>query len=492
MLKSKAIDILRSLSGEEFKKFGSFVESPYFNSNKGIIRLVSELKKYYPLFSHENLTEEFLYNKIYKTNRYSYSVMRNLMSELLYLSESFLLNNRLNNTLFSKHDNIIHLLDELQERGLDKLYNIRLTNLKKHLSKEKYDDTYFRHQIAVLNLILDDEYNKVTFKNSLNDIFFKKALFELCNIANSLYRNANSIYFSSMEINVDAEESCFFTFLKCIDIDRFLKEMKKFKSNELFIIDIYLKLVVLILNPENKKNYFEVKTLIFQNIKKFTNKEKYSLLNILRNYVMFSGIDNKNTISTERKSINLEMLDTIDFNKDKLESILGIIYIGVFLEAITKKDYRFAEEFAVKYSGQLRKEIRKDVTGFTSAYIHFIKANYEKALEVLSLVKPLNKVYFIHVKNLYLKIYYELGYYDEGLSLIDSYKHYLDKILNKFVKKNITNVTGYYLRLYRLKFNKDRYSEFDVVQLIKDIDSEKLNIESKWLLAKAQELKKLF
>jgi len=494
MLKSKAVDILRTFSKDEFTSFEKFTASPYFNTNNSIVRLVNELKIFHPDYESDILTEEYLYKKVFGKDKYSYSVMRNLMSLMLQLCESFLLNNRLNKDLLKSPDNILELLDEFQNRNIDNLFTLRLRNAEKIISREKYDSTHYKNNVRIINFILDDEYNKVSFKNNLKDIFFRKAIFELCFIANSLYRNANSINYISLENNIKAEESYFFIFLKCIDINKFLKETEKLRSSESVVIEIYFKLVLLILYPDNLNNYYEVKKSIFKNINKFSNREKYSLLNILRNYVLHEYSRGADIPNSEIRTINLEMLETIDFKKDKMESILGIIFIGIFLEAASKNEHKFAQEFIDKYSVQLRREIRKDIHGFASSYIEFMKRNYERSLEKLSHVKPPNKVYFIHIKQLYMKIYFELGHYDEGLSVIDSYRHYLDnkKDLNRDKRNYFMKICRSYLRLYRLKMSPEKYTDYDVVKFIRELQSDNLNIETKWMLSKAEELKKLF
>lgn len=494
MLKSKAIDILRTLSKEEYASFEKFTASPYFNSNNSIVRLVNELKIFHPDYDSDTLTEEYLYKKVFGKDKYSYSVMRNLMSLILQLCESFLLNNRLNKDLLKSPANILDLLDEFQSRNIDNLFSLRLRNAEKIISKEKYDSMHYRNNVRIINYILDDEYNKVSFKKNLKDIFFRKAIFELCFIANSLYRNANSINYISLENNIKAEESYFFIFLKCIDINRFIKETEKLRSSESVVIEIYFKLVLLILYPDNLNNYFEVKRSIFKNINKFSNPEKYSLLNILRNFVMHEYSRGVDSLNSEIRTINLEMLETIDFKKDKMESILGIIFLGIFLEAASKNEHKFAQDFIDKYSKQLRREIRKDIHGFASSYIEFMKKNYERSLEILSHVKPPNKVYFIHIKHLYMKLYFELGHFDEGLSMIDSYKHYLDKKidLNRDKRNYFIRICRSYLRLYRIKMNPEKYTDFEVVNFIRDLQSDKLNIDTKWILSKAEELKKLY
>lgn len=494
MLKSKAVDILRTFSKDEFASFEKFAASPYFNTNNSIVRLVNELKMFHPDYDSEILTEEYLYKKVFGKDKYSYSVMRNLMSLMLQQCESFLLNNRLNKDLLKSPANILDLLDEFQNRNIDNLFSLRLRNAEKIISKEKFDSIHYKNNVRIINFILDDEYNKVSFKNNLKDIFFRKAIFELCFIANSLYRNANSINYISLENNIKAEESYLFVFLKCIDINKFLKETEKFRSSESVVIEIYFKLVLLILYPDNKKIYYEVKKSIFKNISKFSNREKYSLLNILRNYVLHEYSSGADILNSEIRTINLEMLETIDFKKDKMESILGIIFIGIFLEAASKNEHKFAQDILDKYSVQLRREIRKDIHGFASSYIEFMKNNFERSLEILSHVKPPNKVYFIQIKHLYIKLYFELGHFDEGLSMIDSFKHYLDNKtdLNNDKRNYFVKIYRNYLRLYRLKMNPEKYTDYDVVNFIRELQSDNINIDTKWILSKAEELKKLF
>ena len=87
MLKSKALDILKTFSTEEFKRFEQFVSSPYFNTNKSVLKLVLELKKFYPDFNSDKMTEDYIYGRVYGKDKYSYSAMRNLMSGLIQLCD---------------------------------------------------------------------------------------------------------------------------------------------------------------------------------------------------------------------------------------------------------------------------------------------------------------------------------------------------------------------------------------------------------------------
>ena len=65
MLKSKVIEILRTLSADELKLFREFIRSPYHNKNKNVISLFEIIRKFSPSFNDPNLTKEKVFKKIF-------------------------------------------------------------------------------------------------------------------------------------------------------------------------------------------------------------------------------------------------------------------------------------------------------------------------------------------------------------------------------------------------------------------------------------------
>lgn len=486
-MKGKSLDIIKTFSEDEIKKFDLFLSSPYFNSKKSIVRLFKELRKFYPDFDSEDLTEEYLYSKVFKTGKYSYSVMKNQLSVLFQLCESFLLINKLNSSLDSS-DNIISLIDEYQKRDLENLYTNRLEILRRNLSEEKYDFNYYRRKVSEIDFFLEGEFNKAAFKKTLRDSFFKKSLYELCSITNSLYRNANSIHFIALENNVKTDDNYFFIFLNSIDVEKFLRDSAKIKDNENIIPEIYIRLVKLVLHPDELDNFYRVKKIIFDSMDKFTNLERYSLLNILRNYII-NNLSLAEIGSEEALSVNMKMLSSINFKQDKMESVLAVIYNGVFIQLVNSRGLKAAEKFVDEYSKQLRKEVKNDIIGYCKAIINFEKGKFETSLELLSKIKPPNIVYFVNIKKLYLKIYYELNYLDEGLSVMDTFRHFLDndKIINEERKSLMYKSLKYFNSIYKIKLNPGKFTGYDAEKLLKDIGKNKLNFELKWMMMKVDD-----
>src|SRR4030095_1171912 len=90
MKDTKIIKFLSLFTKEEFKKFGLFVSSPYFNRLNNVTRLYAILKKYHPDFKSKSLTKENIYKKIFPGQKYDDVKIRALFSYLLALAEKFI------------------------------------------------------------------------------------------------------------------------------------------------------------------------------------------------------------------------------------------------------------------------------------------------------------------------------------------------------------------------------------------------------------------
>ena len=89
MLKSKTLDILGALSPDEVKEFRIFLTSPYYNTNKTVLKFFDILIKFYPDFNQSSLTKENIYAKLHPGSKYKDEVIRNLLSRCFCLEKIF-------------------------------------------------------------------------------------------------------------------------------------------------------------------------------------------------------------------------------------------------------------------------------------------------------------------------------------------------------------------------------------------------------------------
>jgi hypothetical protein len=82
MIKSPSIEIIKTFSKDEFKRFVDFAESPYFNKNSNLLKTVKYLKRISPEFKGDKLEDEKMWTAVFGKKDFNYGVMKNLTHEL--------------------------------------------------------------------------------------------------------------------------------------------------------------------------------------------------------------------------------------------------------------------------------------------------------------------------------------------------------------------------------------------------------------------------
>ena len=90
MYKSNLIEILSSLSYKEVKNFVDFVNSPFYNKNEGVIKLMNYLRKYHGSYDEINSEKEKVFKKIFHGAVYNDAFLSSLIFKLNQLAEDFI------------------------------------------------------------------------------------------------------------------------------------------------------------------------------------------------------------------------------------------------------------------------------------------------------------------------------------------------------------------------------------------------------------------
>src|SRR6266498_953304 len=94
MKNSKLTTLLKTFSKEEMKRFGLFIDSPYFHTGRNLKPLYLLLKKNHPEFKSEKLLEEQIFRKLSlkeKFDKKKFSAyLRVLFTEMTKLANQFL------------------------------------------------------------------------------------------------------------------------------------------------------------------------------------------------------------------------------------------------------------------------------------------------------------------------------------------------------------------------------------------------------------------
>ena len=105
--------------GKELDNLKKFMQSPYFNTNKDLIKLFDELIKTFPDFSAD---KEVVFNKIYPKIKYNDETFRLQCSALNELIEMFLLQEHLKKNEFLKQQLLAEAYDKkrVYKKSLDR------------------------------------------------------------------------------------------------------------------------------------------------------------------------------------------------------------------------------------------------------------------------------------------------------------------------------------------------------------------------------------
>jgi hypothetical protein len=150
MNKSKLADVLKTFSKEEFRQFGKFVVSPFFNGRNEVIRFYESIKKGYPEFGSKQYSKENIFAKVYPKIAYKDTLMRKLISNLTKLAEEFIIQTAFKKEEFQKKK---YLLLEFRHRRLDNLFELFAARTEKLFENEKKNFEYFFNKSAFYNIL---------------------------------------------------------------------------------------------------------------------------------------------------------------------------------------------------------------------------------------------------------------------------------------------------------------------------------------------------
>ncbi|HMQ69749.1 MAG TPA: hypothetical protein PKA90_08655 [Ignavibacteria bacterium] len=492
MLKTSLIEILKTLSAEEIKKFDDFVSSPYFNKKTPVTKLWKTIKAYSPGFGSDRLDRKFIYSELFPGKEFNYGVMKNLIFELTRLAENFLITKSFEGNELTRK---IELLYELQDRELIELYNSRFDNIEKNSLEMSFsrnmlrEDFYYRMwKLYMNNWNFDNQFMHLKdFDKNINfssDFFLAFTMIK----AFIIYHNTEG---QKITHNFSRESVSIEIFLNKLHengiIDMVIHSMKVFSKDVSEVMNVYHKMFLSISDKNSIEKYFDFKSSLI-------DKEKLFSLNDLRGlYITLSnclGHLNSKDINKSRECLEIYDYrinnDLIITNEEQVWDQEFVRFISV---ACSQEKIDSIENFIDKVSGRIQNNSKENLLNFAKAHICFIKKDYGKALELLALIKYDLFTMKFYVKNLQLKIFYELNDLNSFMLALDSYKHFLYK--NKYVseKMKISNkkFCDFIERLYEQKINYDEYKFSEIKkEILEDHGKDVV-----WIVRKADELENM-
>jgi len=483
MIKSSAIEILKTFSDEELILFEEFISTPFHNKNVKVIRFFTLLKKYHPEYSGENLTKEYLFRQLNGNIKYKDTYIRNLFSDLHNLAETFL-----QYELISKDKTYERLLiEEIKNRDLYELAGKKINSFEKDVNSNKTkDQEYYLNKNFIYEMksfLIVDKTLTDSFRNEQISSIIKLFMITLME---------NSFYLSVEEQRVRVKHR--FDFLKHV-LKYMGDHLSDFEDSPLLMIYYYLWQCYFCNDDEKyflkAKEYFKK---YFSSLTKIDRKNIYSVMQVY--YI--NKID-RGEIAYNKKYLDflLEMLKLNVLSHKKKDSIGLNLYRNILILCTMLNETEILKKFISKYINFVDKLSRDAILAYSNSHLYFLSGNFEKALELcnkinfndLLLTGNDNLFFKKDIKTLTLKCLYELNAFENVISHIDTYKHFLrnSKLIKDEVKKKYMNFLNFVNQLLRLKNN---FEDSTLAVLKSKFLNTKELIHSDWISVKLKEFEK--
>lgn len=442
MENTSVISVLKTFSKEEIKEFDKFIISPYFNNQPSLTRFYEELKKYHPAFEEKKIERKKIFLAIYPGKVYSDDTVRRLTSDLKKLMDQYMyVKVQESNPVEARFLRSF----EFSRRGLLKEAEKELEQIIKTIGETgPISAQYIKNRLDY-----EDRYVQINLaKNKQSEIshnFKSEVEFLIYHFILRLSYYIHNIRVNQVIFNV--KEGAFVNeFISSINLEKIDKLMTigDYTGEIRKAMRIYVLFILNYVYEDNESYFTELKEALPEAIKFFQDFEKYNVYQIVEAicWQKMTSI-NRERYRRELFEINKMRLDAGVYLPDG-RSMRLMLYRQILTNALQLGEVNWAEEFVTKYSEKLPDPIRENMTKYANAHLLFERADFEASLAML------NKVDFdiftlkFDIRNLTMRIYIELNYIEEALSLMDTYKHFVAK--NKGVSEYYRNITENFLK----------------------------------------------
>lgn len=446
------IEYFNDLSKKEISKFKAFVNSPYHNPNKQVVKLFSYLRSKYPNIKESHLDKLAVFKGLFPDKSYNDETIRKLISDFNKVFESFLIQTEFKTDI--QQSNIL-LLRSLRKRGIKKRFESIMNDSMKQQKKQfSRDEMYYINQINLENEYYYFYFDKFKFtfakclQNKSDNIDFN-FIFQKLHTFNEMLNNHYSVGKEFLYEKTFIDE-----ILSFIE-----KNEKIIKASHPNIYIIYLQ--IMMFTREKDMYQEEFVSYLKLNERKFS---RYNRSNLSFYYYYLASFYLRKINKGETRyraalfSIYKRMLSKDLFLIDNF--ITDLEFNSVVNNVLALNESGFVESFIEKYKKFIEPAFAKDAYNLAIAKLYFYKKEFEKIFPYLNSIVYKNPNYYFNSKFLLVRVYIETGNIREAKYIIENLKQYIRE-------KNI--LTDEQITIIKT-FNK--YA-IDLIKIIQSIDKDK-------------------
>ena len=487
MENTTVISVLRTFSPKEIKEFDKFIVSPFFNNQPSLTRFYEALKKYHPAFLPQDVNRKAVFGELYPDKEYSDETIRRLSSDLKKQLDLYMYNKVTeSNPIEAKFLRIY----EYSRRGLFREAEKDLESIFRTIGRDgpmssDYVKNRLDYEDRLVQIKLSTNRQSEISPNFINEVeyliyhFILRLSYYLHNV------RVNKVIFNISESRFIDD---FITSVDLSKIDKLIA-LDKMSDNTKKAMRVYVLFILNNYYEKDESYYEELKNTLPEAIGYFQEHEKYNI------YQMAEAICWQKMVVIDRERYRRELFE---INTMRLEAgvylpdgrtMRFMLFRQILMTALQLNESVWAEKFVEKYYGYLPDNIRNNLKQFADAHLLFEKRRFGESLAILNRIDFDVFTLKFDIRNLIMRIYIELDYIEEAISLIDSYKHFLAK--NKGVSEYYRKITESFLKYCKLiidiRTGKTKYRHDEV---LKDINKDNDVNFRNWIMEKLTGLKK--
>ncbi len=461
MKNTKLIKLLETFSLSEFKKFRDFVKSPFYNKNKNVIRLSDVLSAYHPGFDAVSFTEENIYKKVFGAGKFEYFKIKNVSSDLYNLGLEFL---KLISNPGTEYTSDYNLIVQLRQRKLFNLHKKIVQSTQESFKRVEIKGSEFLYKNYLLTV--ESQYVDLFEKpSSISgiltefDSYYEYLIFHLLQYYNLL-------------IHIGKENNIKIDIKMIDDVVSFLQKgpVSTHPTTTSYQYLILLKF------KGDEKYYFKVKDNYFRNFSKIDAPAAYRI-----HMHMFGFCADMYNFKGDRRFVKegyeLYRHSYLHGRVTSGELLYPdfVNFIKVFVRA---GDTELARKFIDDYSDKLPPDQFDNSVNFSKAFISHYEGDLSAALKYISTVNFPLAILKVQARILEVQLNYQLGFYEETRSLIESFrKTFLkESVISESFKNSILDFLKNTVQIINLRQETNKKTQnFELKKLREIIEKDQMN-----------------
>jgi hypothetical protein len=466
--KSKLIQLLTTLTNNELKWFGYYIQSPFFNKNEKVVRLFHKISRYHPEYDMET---ETLFKAVFEDEAVDEQKLRYAMTDLTKLLEDYL-------AYIEYEKNEVYrkslLLKALNSRHQEKHFISTLEETSRHHQQQSFRDVnyYFNRHLLEEN----HYFHSLSRRPRSISSSLQEAVDNL-----DLYYLSNRLRYSCAILN---REDLLQEKYNNLFLDPILTFLSGYDASHIPSVAIYHHISMLYRDPENPEHYLKVISLLKEHSRKFAPDEVKDMYVHALNYC-FRRINGGNLdyLAIVHELYKTLIDEEVIFEDGYLtpDNVKNIVTI-----ALRTSQMEWTEQFLESYKNRIVPADKESTYAYNMAQVCYYKKDFSRALRLLHSVEMTDIFYQLGAKSLLLRTYYELNEQEPFFSLADAFTNYLKR--NKLISNSQRTVNLNFVKFARRLMQIRSGSRLTAEGVRQELSTVKSIGNLQWLLDKLDEL----